>query len=265
MTRKETEELILREVVLHYLNSAEPIGSVQLQSSLNFEISSATIRNYFRRLVEAGFLAQLHTSSGRVPTSQALRHYWEKVLPSNEVLRLSNLQKIEESARANGIFALLRSEKPDRLTQLLNVEDNFLIARFEQGSVLLEYSRLLERFLKEFIGYFASDLYRIARENRIEALEAAMQKKLQGNKIQSFNHTALLRIAAKDEVWADAFFESCLNGTFLDELPCGVHFKQGVPPGHLVYTARAVLNDQPVSLLAMGHMSRDFRQFLGSL
>lgn len=73
--KQNRERQVLIGLVELYLKSGKPIGSNTLKD-FGFEaLSSATIRNYFAHLEEEGFLAQQHTSGGRIPTPKAFRFY----------------------------------------------------------------------------------------------------------------------------------------------------------------------------------------------
>jgi len=71
-TRKQA---ILRAVVKEFTTSAVPVGSQALQSRYFVNLSSATIRNELAELAEAGYLAQPHTSAGRIPTDSGYRYF----------------------------------------------------------------------------------------------------------------------------------------------------------------------------------------------
>ena len=70
----EREELILQAVVHLYITDAEPVGSRAVVKRFDLDISPATVRNVMADLEEAGFIQQLHTSSGRVPTDKRYRY-----------------------------------------------------------------------------------------------------------------------------------------------------------------------------------------------
>lgn len=73
--RTEREEEVLLGLVDLFLLSGKPVGSNTLKDHGFDHISSATIRNYFSKLENAGFLKQQHSSGGRVPTSAAYKFY----------------------------------------------------------------------------------------------------------------------------------------------------------------------------------------------
>ena len=73
------EREILTAIVETFIATGEPVGSRVLSRSNREGLSAATIRNVMADLSEAGFLDQPHTSSGRVPTTEAYRYYVEQI------------------------------------------------------------------------------------------------------------------------------------------------------------------------------------------
>lgn len=71
MTERQIQ--ILASIIEQYAEVASPVGSVMLAKL--FGVSSATIRSEMAKLEELGFIAQPHTSAGRVPTDQGYRFY----------------------------------------------------------------------------------------------------------------------------------------------------------------------------------------------
>jgi len=69
------QEHILKLVVDEYIRTAEPVGSKFLAQRRGLDVSPATIRNDMVELEALGFLAQPHTSAGRVPTEKAFVYY----------------------------------------------------------------------------------------------------------------------------------------------------------------------------------------------
>jgi len=76
---------VLIAVVREYIDSAEPVGSRVLSKRHFPKLSPATIRNVMADLEEMGYLAQPHTSAGRVPTDKAYRFYVESFPPAGAV------------------------------------------------------------------------------------------------------------------------------------------------------------------------------------
>ena len=92
-TKDEKEKAILFSLVESYILENKPIGSSFLKESILKDISSATIRNYFSKLEKDGFLQQLHTSGGRIPTDKAYRAYVD-VLKNLDKKNIENIEDI---------------------------------------------------------------------------------------------------------------------------------------------------------------------------
>jgi heat-inducible transcriptional repressor len=69
------EREILHSVVRAYIETGEPVGSRTISRLRNLSLSPATIRNVMADLADEGFLAQPHTSAGRIPTEKAFREF----------------------------------------------------------------------------------------------------------------------------------------------------------------------------------------------
>jgi heat-inducible transcriptional repressor len=76
---------ILRMLVQEYIDTAQPIGSSTLRGLGTLQVSSATIRSELGLLEELGFLAQPHTSAGRVPTARGYRLFVEQLMEQSEL------------------------------------------------------------------------------------------------------------------------------------------------------------------------------------
>ncbi len=75
---------ILLNSVGNYIDNAMPITSSSVQSNVFSELSSATLRNELNALEEMGYLKQLHTSGGRIPTSKGYKFYVDSLLKSRK-------------------------------------------------------------------------------------------------------------------------------------------------------------------------------------
>lgn len=71
----ERKASILRAVVEEYIQTAQPVGSGHVASAPGVQVSSATVRNEMAALETEGFLAQPHTSAGRIPTEKGYRYF----------------------------------------------------------------------------------------------------------------------------------------------------------------------------------------------
>ncbi len=70
---------VLRAIVADFVATKEPIGSKALVERHNLGVSSATVRNDMAVLEAEGYIAQPHTSSGRVPTEKGYREFVDRI------------------------------------------------------------------------------------------------------------------------------------------------------------------------------------------
>ena len=70
---------VLRAIVADFVATKEPIGSKSLVERHNLGVSSATVRNDMAVLEAEGYIAQPHTSSGRVPTEKGYREFVDRL------------------------------------------------------------------------------------------------------------------------------------------------------------------------------------------
>jgi heat-inducible transcriptional repressor len=70
---------VLRTIVEDYVSTNEPVGSKALVDRHSLDVSPATIRNDMAVLEEQGYIAQPHTSAGRVPTDKGYRLFVDRL------------------------------------------------------------------------------------------------------------------------------------------------------------------------------------------
>jgi heat-inducible transcriptional repressor len=73
MTARQRE--VLCAIVEAYIETGEPVASRTISRRRRDNLSPASIRNVMADLFEDGYLAQPHTSAGRIPTQKAFRFY----------------------------------------------------------------------------------------------------------------------------------------------------------------------------------------------
>ena len=90
-TRKDA---ILNWLVYQYIMTGKPVSSKEIHQANIVNISPASIRNILKQLEEEGYLQQLHTSGGRIPTDKAYRFYIDTILKSQKLAEIEK-EKIE--------------------------------------------------------------------------------------------------------------------------------------------------------------------------
>jgi heat-inducible transcriptional repressor len=81
----DREHHVLEAIVRNYILNASPTGSRFLSKQPDFDSSPATIRNIMGDLEDRGFIAQPHTSAGRIPTDKGYRYYVDRMMMSMEL------------------------------------------------------------------------------------------------------------------------------------------------------------------------------------
>ena len=102
---------ILRAVVEEYIETAQPVGSASVARAPGLAVSPATVRNEMGALERDGYLAQPHTSAGRIPTDKGYRFFVDALAPTVGRLDASQSQQIKLFfARAHGELERMLSE-----------------------------------------------------------------------------------------------------------------------------------------------------------
>lgn len=77
---------ILHAIVRSYIETGEPVASRSVARDRKDHLSPASVRNVMADLCDEGYLAQPHTSAGRIPTEKAFRSYIGSLLSTNRLL-----------------------------------------------------------------------------------------------------------------------------------------------------------------------------------
>jgi heat-inducible transcriptional repressor len=98
---------VLRAIVADFVATKEPIGSKSLVERHNLGVSSATVRNDMAVLEAEGYIAQPHTSSGRIPTEKGYREFVDRlddVKPLSVVERRAILSFLESGVDLDDVL-----------------------------------------------------------------------------------------------------------------------------------------------------------------
>lgn len=76
---EQRKEKILYTIIKEHIKTGAPVGSSILVEKYKLNVSPATVRNDMSDLENDGFIAQPHTSAGRVPTESAYRLYVQNI------------------------------------------------------------------------------------------------------------------------------------------------------------------------------------------
>lgn len=79
MSAEDRRFEVLRAIVADYVATHEPVGSRALVDRHQLRVSPATIRSDMAVLEDEGYIAQPHTSAGRIPTDKGYRLFVDKL------------------------------------------------------------------------------------------------------------------------------------------------------------------------------------------
>ncbi len=110
MILDERKFMILKAIIDDYIITAMPVGSRTVSRKKGVGYSPATIRNEMSDLEELGYLAQPHTSAGRVPSDKGYRLYVDSILNGGEISP-EEKQRIEDyiSRRSGQVEDVIRA------------------------------------------------------------------------------------------------------------------------------------------------------------
>ncbi|STQ86921.1 heat-inducible transcription repressor [Helicobacter muridarum] len=261
---------LLIGIIQEYIKSKEPIGSEFLKSQQNFDVSSATIRNYCKILEKEGALFQPHTSSGRIPTNASLSSYWKDALQLfvNDELEI-DIHQIANLSKRYEVFCILIPKESNILENVLDVENNYLILEFSRNEAVIGFSDVLLRFTRSLVGLEVHDIIRVAGE--VGAKE--LKEKILCLSHFDFNITSYRYGSEflKDIVFGDAsVFMDFYNAYALLKYQNGVYFNI-LPSGYLTlihdisYFNHNSGESNKARMLCAGSMLSDYRSFYKEL
>ncbi len=201
---------VLYAVVTEFIASGEPVGSRTLINKYGFDLSAATIRSELKELEDEGYLAQPHTSAGRIPTERAFRLFIDALMRVRELPR-------EDAARIRELFSELRPgadlmrETAKLLSDLSGVPAVLVQARGEDRKV--QTLRFIPTRPNELLSVIVMsdgtvENRFIATEGHLDAAQLERVHNLLDGAVTGRNlrdlreHTALLLSAERDELEA---------------------------------------------------------------
>ena len=108
----------MKDVIRTYILHAEPVSSRSVAKTGGHGLSAASIRNVMADLEDSGFLAQPHTSAGRVPTTKAYHLYIRSMMDDSVVSRRSRKYIDERLDSTDGGADRLMTSASNLLSEL---------------------------------------------------------------------------------------------------------------------------------------------------
>lgn len=149
------ERLVLTAIIEIYIATGEAVASQALARFFeNREgLSSATLRNVMAQLGDAGFLEQMHTSAGRVPTAAAFRFYVEQIMQSGRLAAGSSAEALQGLAQASVLSEARRGQIEESFSGVSGANDylqrtSHVLALISQGLGVALASSTAEQVLE---------------------------------------------------------------------------------------------------------------------
>jgi transcriptional regulator of heat shock response len=148
---------ILAAIVKENCESGQPVASADLVDKYQFNVSSPTIRNEMQALEKMGFIAQPHTSAGRVPTDKGFRYFVNQLMDRVK-LTLKEQDKLKTELMK---LQLANAEISRRLAKLVSEHSDsasFVLLPEEVSAVglsnILSNKSMLPEDAKEIAEFF---------------------------------------------------------------------------------------------------------------
>ena len=270
------KEFLLDSIIRAYIEHLEPIGSGQLKSMYDIAYSPATIRGYFKKLGDEGYLAQEHASSGRTPTIDALKEYWEKRLEFQ--LDSIDYDKITKRANEMGLSVFIKQQTTDTLHRVLNVENIYMILEFykthelddknkfaltttdETYAVTIKFNSAFHKFLTDMQGQTFDDILDISQQVGANHLHIELSKYVQNNIFEIINTKQFLNTAVMYNL-EERDINLFLQGDIMLKLKEGVYLDSLLPQDQIAICHDTKLDGKDVKILVVGDLSKDYEYF----
>lgn len=209
ISKQDRERKVLLGLVEYYIQTSKPVGSNSLKDAGFGDLSSATIRNYFANLEEAGYLTQAHSSGGRIPTPLAYRVYAETYVDGKA-------HKFEENPFRSLLqfdsreMAFFLQEAAESLSQLSRCAVFVSAPRFDHDFVIdiklvaLDAFRCLCVLITDF-GVVQTEILRLSEKLSSFAIK----------RIESYFHWRLTGLSEPENLEPE---EKAIGQTFYNEL-----------------------------------------------
>lgn len=123
----DRKEKLLNFIIREYVKTAKPVGSALVAKKGGFGLSPASLRSEMYELEKAGYLSQLHTSGGRVPTDKAYRYFVNSLLESETELDPGAKNKNKIKGALNGVSSDPRAINKIIARVLSDLSDSLVI------------------------------------------------------------------------------------------------------------------------------------------
>jgi heat-inducible transcriptional repressor len=247
-----------------YIQRLEPISSSGLKQSSSLDCSSATIRNYFKKLSDEGYLNQEHSSSGRTPTFVAYKDYWEDIL-SNDISSV-NFDILKEEAIKLGVSVFIKKTIRNILVDVKVFDDTYMMLIFSNFIVTTKFNNSLYKFVDNMKGFYAEDILNIIVELGLKSLGDDISYNIHKGGIIILNKKEFLNVVFKYDL-SEKLIDYFLEGEILNNVSSGVYFqdtnllKSILPDGYIGICHDTKIESTNAKIFVFGALSKDYEYF----
>jgi len=258
------KEFLLNSIIKAYIQHLEPIGSGQLKTMYDISYSPATIRGYFKKLGDEGYLAQEHASSGRTPTTEALKEYWKNRL--NFKLDFIYYNKLNMLSKQLGIAIFLKEQQNQILQGVFNIENRYMFLDFDSFCITIKYNGALYKFLTDMVKLEATSILEVSKQVGAKDLYLELNKYLHNRNFEIINIKEFLSLCV-DYNFSEEDINLFLNGTIMDNLSNGLYFNDNygigsiLPHQYLAKVDTVTIDNKKFKILVLGQLSKDYEYF----
>ena len=262
----DKKEFLLDSIIRAYIEHLEPIGSGQLKSMYDISYSPATIRGYFKKLGDEGYLVQEHASSGRTPTTEALKEYWANRLDCELKLDFVDYNKLNILSRQLGMSVFLKEQQKQILNRVLDIEGLYLLLEFSSFSITINHNNALSKFLNDMCGLDAISILDVAKQVGATDLYSELDKYIFDKGFEIINLKSFLRLCVDydlDEFYINRF----LHGNIMDRLENGIYYNETrglgeiLPHNYMGIAHDVIINGKSYKMFVLGELSKDYDYF----
>lgn len=269
------KDFLLDYIIRAYINCCEPIGSSQLKAMYDIAYSSATIRGYFKKLGDEGYLTQEHISSGRTPTNEALKEYWINRL--NFDIPYVKYDKLKYLANEMNLSIFLKQQTKDTLYRILNVNNVYMILEFYKKGILandsyaltthedsyavtIKYNEAFYKFLNEMIDRTFDEILDISLQVGARDLYTQLSGYMRNNIFEIINTKQFLNLAIQNDL-DEKEINLFLQGDIISRLDIGIYVNSLVPEGKIGICINTNIDNKDTKILVVGDLAKDYEYF----
>ena len=196
------EKSILHLIVENFVQHATPVGSKLIAQNSDLALSSASIRNVMMDLEQQGYIAQPHTSAGRVPTDKGYRTYVNSLMRMQKLTPREQGEIVENLSRFSQDIGFILEAASRTLAKISNLLGVVLAPRFFEGVFeRIELVQVAEKRILVVISIqsglvktISMELEKDVSRDKLEQTARVLNERLHGLTLREIKETIDIRL-----------------------------------------------------------------------